>query len=342
MALANPLCILVKGVTILIAKERTIPIKILASEALLKLLPTEFAKRALIEKDLAKRKAGFRGEQATDYFVHQLPDKEYTILHDLRLFNGQDYFQIDTLILSSTFALILEIKNISGTLYFDSKFKQLIRYKDENEDGFLDPISQAERQKRELGVWLRKQDIIIPIEFLVVISNPSSIIKTDTQNYRAFKNVLHAHDLIDRIGKMGMTFTEERLTKREISKLAKILNKSHVPETFNVLDYYKIPAGTLIKGVRCLKCGKSLMKRIYGNWQCTVCKHRDRNAHLQALLDYYYLMGNTITNQQFREFLQLSSADLGQKLLKSLKLPHSGENKGRVYYLDEDLLKKIR
>ncbi|MBY0123818.1 NERD domain-containing protein [Bacillus sp. S/N-304-OC-R1] len=325
----------------MIAKERTIPIKILASEALLRRLPADFVMRPLIEKDLAKRKAGFRGEVATDYYVHKLPKKEFTILHDLRLSNGQDYFQIDTLIISPTFALILEIKNISGTLFFDSKFKQLIRYRNDSEDGFLNPISQADRQKRELLSWLLRYNVSIPIEFLVVISNPSTVIKSDSQNYFAFKNVLHAHGMTERVGKIKASYKKEVLTKREMNKLTKTLFKSHTPETFDVLNHYKISANSLVTGVQCTKCKEARMKRIYGSWQCTVCGHKERGAHKRALLDYYLLLGNKISNQQFRSFLQLSNEDISQKLLKSMELPHSGENKGRVYYLDIGLFQDI-
>ncbi|WNS75007.1 nuclease-related domain-containing protein [Bacillus sp. DTU_2020_1000418_1_SI_GHA_SEK_038] len=167
----------------MIAKERSIPIKVLANEALLRRISPHLEIWQVIEKDLAKRKAGHRGEVATDYYINKLPDKEFTILKGLRIWNGQEYFQIDTLVLSPTFALILETKNISGTLFFDSKFKQLIRYLNDNEDGFLDPITQAERQKREFRNWLHQRNISIPIEYLVVISNPTTVIKTDPKNH---------------------------------------------------------------------------------------------------------------------------------------------------------------
>ncbi|KAB2329093.1 NERD domain-containing protein [Cytobacillus depressus] len=326
----------------MIAKERSIPEKILAKEALLSRLPPNFDYRPLIEKDLAKRKAGYRGEEFTDYYVNKLPHKDFTIIHDLRLHNGQGYFQIDTMIFSSTFALILEIKNISGTLYFDSKFRQLIRYKDDNEDGFLDPITQAERQTRELRKWLQQRNIFLPIEYLVVISNPSTVIKSDPQNFLAFKTVLHSHELLDRIEKLRKSFLKEKLTQKEIKKVAKLLVKSHTPEKSQVLEKYKLSAFSLNTGVQCPKCRVFPMKRIYGTWFCARCKCKDKTAHYKALLDYCLLVESSITNKQFRKFMQLSSQDTAQKLLKSMKLAHSGTNKGRVYYLNLSSLLDIR
>ncbi|WP_082919413.1 nuclease-related domain-containing protein [Cytobacillus oceanisediminis] len=76
-----------------------------------------------------------RGEEAVDYFLKDLP--EFIIVKDTRLSNGNgDFFQIDMLLLCPIFLLILEIKNISGTLYFDPAFNQLKMSKQENERGF--------------------------------------------------------------------------------------------------------------------------------------------------------------------------------------------------------------
>ena len=325
----------------MIAKERTIPLRLIKLEGLLKRLPINHPKRPLIEQDLAKRKAGFSGEKASDYYVHKLPEKDFIIFHDLRLQNGSHFFQIDTLILHPTFALILEIKNIKGTIYFDSTFKQLIRFSDNNEEGFLDPISQADRQKNELRKWLETINISLPMEYLVVISNPSTIIKTNEQNYEAMKRVLHAHKLIDRIATFKKKYNFEGLATSELSKIKRNLIKKHVPEQINILGVYKIPEVDIVTGIQCPSCSSCSMLRQFGTWACPVCKHKDKSAHKLALLDYLLLFNSSISNQQFRDFLRLSSIDTPKYLLKSMDLPYSGLNKGRVYHLDTLLSNEI-
>ncbi|MBU8771105.1 nuclease-related domain-containing protein [Cytobacillus oceanisediminis] len=138
----------------MIIKNRLIPIRIRQNEALIRRIPAAHPQRSTIEGDLAKRRVGYRGEQSLDYYLSHLPDKEFTILHDLRLFNGSTYFQIDTLILSPYFALIIEVKNILGTLLFDETFNQFIRTRNEKEEGFPNPLIQAKRQKTQLKTWL--------------------------------------------------------------------------------------------------------------------------------------------------------------------------------------------
>ncbi|WP_367888742.1 nuclease-related domain-containing protein [Alteribacillus bidgolensis] len=63
-----------------------------------------------MEKDAAKWFAGYKGEQSIDYPLTFLPSNKFYIRHGLRLFDGSHYFQIDTLILSWDFFLILEVK----------------------------------------------------------------------------------------------------------------------------------------------------------------------------------------------------------------------------------------
>lgn len=105
----------VKGMMLLIIKERKKSDFILSMNALLRRLPQSHPKRGLIEGDLAKRKAGVRGEEAVDYFLKDLPG--FILLKDIRHSNGTgDFYQIDVLLMCSNFLLILEIKNISGTI----------------------------------------------------------------------------------------------------------------------------------------------------------------------------------------------------------------------------------
>ncbi|MFX3623267.1 MAG: nuclease-related domain-containing protein [Ectobacillus sp.] len=134
----------------MIVKERKKPVKIQKLEALLRRLPPQHPKQKEIEENLAKSLSGYRGEQSLDYYLSFLPPKQQLILHDLRLKENGRYFQIDTLILTKAFILIIEAKNIAGTIFFDTAFHQLIRTIDGKEEAFPDPIMQITRQKQQL------------------------------------------------------------------------------------------------------------------------------------------------------------------------------------------------
>ncbi len=165
------------GVIKLIVKKREIPDQIRALEAILRRISSNHPKRLMIESDLSKYWAGFNGEQALNYYLSFLDEQEFTIFHDLRLKNGEYYFQIDCLVLTAYFALIVEVKNMTGTLRFEPNFNQLIRSLNDREEGFPNPILQTKRQKLQLEKWLNKQHFLtIPIEILIVSSNSTAVL----------------------------------------------------------------------------------------------------------------------------------------------------------------------
>ncbi|SHT19505.1 Nuclease-related domain [Mycobacteroides abscessus subsp. abscessus] len=267
------------------------------------------------------------------YYLRQLPEKEHFIFHNLRLQERDYYFQIYFLVLTTRLALILETKNIMGKLFFDSGFGQLIRMKDGEENGFQDPLTQARRQQDMLSKWLLKDGgVRVPIEYFVVVSNPSSIIRTDPGKAHLFKRVIHGNKLPERINGLGSKFKLDVLDQRGVKRVCKLLLKSHRPTEYDALGRFGLSPSDISIGVQCGACGKLRMERVYGKWYCADCGNNDANAHMSALKDYFYLIKPTITNQEFRDFMLLESPDVAKRLLNELNLGYSGSNKGRIYY----------
>ncbi|WP_162357091.1 nuclease-related domain-containing protein [Metabacillus mangrovi] len=128
----------------MIAKKRTLPLHLLKIQALLRRLPPSHKQISLITEDMNKSTAGYKGELAADYYLSLFDQPSRYIFHDLRLPHAHTYFQMDTLYLSPSFALIIEVKNISGTLIFEPGLNQMIRSKDGIKTGFADPILQTD------------------------------------------------------------------------------------------------------------------------------------------------------------------------------------------------------
>ncbi|WP_090970907.1 MULTISPECIES: hypothetical protein [unclassified Bacillus (in: firmicutes)] len=59
----------------MIVKNRTIPLRITMLQAILRWLPKNHPKRPSIEAELARREAGFRGEESIDDYLDFLPEK---------------------------------------------------------------------------------------------------------------------------------------------------------------------------------------------------------------------------------------------------------------------------
>ena len=324
-----------KEVIILIKKERKIPIKIKKLEASLRRVPFNHQNRKRIEDALAKSYAGFRGEQSLDYHLTCFSNEEYFIFHDLRLPGIENtYFQIDTLVLSKRFVLILEVKNISGTLFFDQSFRQLIRTTNDKEDGFPDPLLQVRRQKLQVESWLKKHQFQSPpIVAFIVISNPSSIIKTDSHHKELFQTVLHAATLPTKVELLENRYQKEILTTKDLKRISRLLIKQHTQANPDVLKQFQINKSEILPGVHCPDCLMLPLIKKRTGWFCHNCEVTYKNAHIQSLMDYFLLIRPTITNQQFREFLQIQSMSTTTKLLNALNSQHSGRFKDRKYEL---------
>lgn len=320
----------------MIEKELSIPIRILSLEAMKDRIRDTHPKACDIQQELIWRWTGFKGERAVSYYLDFLPDKDYYIFHSLRLPSGKHFFQMDYLLLTARCIIILECKNFYGTLSFDESFNQLIRIANDKEEGFQDPISQVKWHRQQLLNFLRSLQISLPVEYLVVISNPSTIIKTTPQNKLALKKVVHGHSLLERIEEIVGRYQKESVDLKGIRRLSKLLLKHHTQETFDVIKKYGIKKEDIVTGVKCPECQRIPMIRKKGTWFCSSCGCKDKNAHVSALNDYFLIEGPSITNQKFRDFVHLESKDTAKRLFGALNLPFTGTNKGRIYHKPEN------
>ncbi|MGY4688902.1 nuclease-related domain-containing protein [Salibacterium sp. K-3] len=173
----------------MIRKHRTTPDILKKLDILQRRLPDPHPKRDQVKQEARRYGAGYRGEKAIDYHLSFL-HPPYLLLHDLRLSVRSSHFQMDTLLLTPSFSLIIEVKNLTGTLIFDEHRYQMTRTLHGEEEGFPDPRLQVHRHKLQLEEWLKHHSLVLPpIHTLVVISFPTTIIQA------ASTNVIHAAQL---------------------------------------------------------------------------------------------------------------------------------------------------
>jgi hypothetical protein len=325
-----------EGVFKVIRKERKKPIRLRKLEALNDRLSSEHEKRPKLAYEIAKVTAGYRGEQALDYYLRLLPPNKYEIIHDLRLSNNDShFFQIDTLLLTPFIILILEIKNIAGTLYFDQPLHQMTRTINGKEEGFLDPILQVQKQKVQFKAWLDRHKLPeIPILPLVVNTNPSTILKSTNHHFLSNK-VLHAAALENRLEEYEKKYKTEKYTPKDLKRLIRLCLKFHTPQEADILEIFRISESELIRGVKCPSCSNIPMKQKRGMWVCSKCHNSAKDAPILSLNDYCMLISPNISNKQARNFLLINSPSITTKLLSSLNVPFSGTYKNRVYDLSK-------
>ncbi|WP_153125229.1 nuclease-related domain-containing protein [Peribacillus tepidiphilus] len=315
----------------MIVKERKKSLKLLKLEALDRRLSLEHPKKKEVQLELGKASAGYHGECSLDYYISFLANQNLYIFHDLRLSSGTYHFQIDTLMVSPAFMLLLEIKNISGTLSFDHHFNQLIKTIDGEDVVFSDPIQQVKHQKFQLSQWLQKHNLpSLPIEFLVVVSNLSAQIKKVSKS----DAVIRSSQFVEKVQSLYTQYKQNVLQKCELQKLENILLKNDTPYNPDILAHFKINPSDILTGVVCPFCSSIPMIRNKGKWTCPTCNQTSHNAHLDALRDFALLFQPSIQNRQVKEFLHLYSSSGAHKLLSTLHLPYEGTTKARVYSLE--------
>ncbi|MBU9710809.1 NERD domain-containing protein [Evansella tamaricis] len=308
--------------------------KIQKLEVLLSRTPHNLPQRDLLNDILNKELAGYEGELKLEYYLRFLTQDDFLVLNNIRLKDDNGYFQMDAILLTKYFILIMDSKYWTGYITIDSCFKQFIQLNKGRRNVYSDPVLQISLQEKRFKAWLKKMKYpAISIKSLVVFTNRNVVLETPPANYPFLNRLLKAPEILSKIDSLLFTYEMEIYTSKDLNKLSKLLCKYNVPEDPDYLNQFQIPNKSIIKGVKCNNCESFSMKRFNGIWVCPKCNHKSSDAHLEAIRDFSLLYGREITNGQLREFLHLPSRSVAQKILASMRLPSTGQRKYTIYYL---------
>lgn len=320
----------------LIGKLRSIPLKILILRALLRRLPKNHPKRKQIKEELSGREAGYQSEEYLDSLIQELLGSKFILFHDLNFTEGTSTYQIDNLLISPQLALIIEVKNMTGVLTFDSVNDQFYQTIGDKIKGYPDPVTQVQRHQSYINKLLKENNLPpVPVDYLIVINNSNAVLVFKGTSPEVKQRICKSHSFHKRAPQFEKIYTEIFLTSKELRRLSKLLLKKNTPPTNYILEKYEIKVSDLLIGVQCPNCWFLPIIRSKKQWYCPSCKKYSYNAHILALQDYFLLFNTKISNQQFREFSGISSPDTSGRILRSMNLKSSGTNKGRFYYTDK-------
>lgn len=306
---------------------------LLSHEALFRMLKEEYRNDQRIISEYRKQKAGYDGERNVDYKLSTFPQKNILNLKGLRLLNSPHHFQIDTLILTRKLIYLLEVKNFQGILHYDSKQRQLTQEVNGKTSAHKDPILQAEAQKEHLQEYLHNIGIFdIPIETLVVAAYPTTIINNVHQEQWVYDKLIHNETLHHHLHRLSDLYSSEVMTHSMIHKLGKKLLQEDRPLRTNIMDSYGLNKNHFIRGVSCSQCQSYPMIRKNRKWICPKCTHENLDGHERVILDSFLLFGDTMTNKQCQELLNISSPKTAYSILNKMDLESTGKNKGRKYH----------
>lgn len=323
-------------VDILIVKQLTEPILLVKTDALNARLPPNHPMKENINHDARILRAGYNGEKSLSFTLSLISNSSNHIFHYLRIPDQYGHFQLDVFILTRLYGVIIEVKNIYGTVSFDD-MGQMIRTANEIEEGFHNPIEQIAVQEYRLRKWLKqKRYSNFPIEKIVVFSNSNTILRNFTNDRTLHEKVIHEAQLLSKLGKIANKYEKPSLTTRQWKRLTEKFLEAHTEQKIDILNKYGIHKNQLLKGVFCQSCKLPSMVRIHGSWKCAQCGEMSPDAHMAAFRDYYLLNGNVVSNREAREFLNVSSPDIVKQLLQNGPFEKLGNGSATKYVLNVD------
>lgn len=273
--------------------------------------------------------AGIGGEQQVAEVLQRytFPFKN-SILHDLSL-SSETYFQIDHFLKTPHYGVVLETKNLAGSLDFRDSPPQLIQKREDGQIKYYEsPVVQLERNMELMSAWLSQRKIDLPLYGAIVLAYPKQHVEIPPADTKIlFPNLIPPFIKgLPQQGKGLNTSTFNWLS----SELLKC-HQTYIPKP--VCESYQIPIGDIQPGVRCASCGKLGMIKVPRTWHCQFCKVNNHLAHRGALVDWFLVVKRTITNRECRWFLGVD-IHTATRILQSLPLQTKGTFRNRIYFMD--------
>ncbi|QCR31365.1 hypothetical protein [Lysinibacillus sp. SGAir0095] len=168
----------------------------------------------------------------------------------------------------------------------------------------------------------------MPVETSIIIVSDYTIIGAIPKGHSIF----HASGLQTELEKLFNKHREPNISLNQFEMLKTDLMNHHQRKDWKA----KVNPTKLRKGVLCKKCDyKNVMRFEYGSFKCERCGMKNKDAHLEALSDYRYLISEWITNRELREFLGIDSQFAAHRILKKLDWEYIGTYKNRKYKIPD-------
>lgn len=300
-----------------------------ALEALISRLPAQHSYQKFLEVELHRVSAGKRGEEKLLRKLAEFTWKEtHLILPDVSLSRDNMKIQMDSLLLTNSYAIIIESKNIHGKIHFELLTGEFYRYDNDGKKMIMeDPAIQLKRNMRFFNDWLNSKNLDLVVKGLVVFTSKECEFISKPQKIPVCKTY-QLHDYL-----YSMLEAPSRQSSVNLKKLKKLIESQQTPyKRIPLCDYYRIDPSILIKGIRCGGCGSfgsGTLKRVY--WYCNNCGKADAYAINNTVKEYFSLVSHTISNSELRKFSLLESRHAASRILMKYDMEKSGEQKVRKY-----------
>ncbi|WP_297522903.1 NERD domain-containing protein [uncultured Clostridium sp.] len=200
-------------------------------------------KKKIINEDIIRVKIGIQGEKNVAYELKNsyIP---MICLHDIRIEHEGNIAQLDFVLVTEKFIMVLETKKLNGDIDINEVGEFTRKFKNANgkvykEEGIYSPIAQNDRHIRILEDYLKKHKIIrrVPIYSAVVIASSRSIINREKAP-ATIKNIIFKYDQLTHMinKKLESIDKDSKMFESRMIEIAKFLVDNNVEIKY---DYYK-------------------------------------------------------------------------------------------------------
>lgn len=204
------------------------------------------SKKKLIDRDIVLLKAGLSGEKNVYYELKNsfIP---MICLHDIRIAEADYVAQLDFVVITHKYIMILETKKLNGDIYINESgdFIRSIKNNYGNvikKEGIYSPIAQNDRHVRILREILRNNGKIknMPVISGVVIANPISIVNK-TRASRKIKDEIFRHDQVTEVlNKKLKLYGDGEMFEDRMKAVAEFLVNNNKSIRFNYEAKYSL------------------------------------------------------------------------------------------------------
>lgn len=178
----------------------------------------------IIDRDIAFLKAGIQGEKNVYYELRNsfIP---MICLHDIRIEDGDYIAQLDFIVITAQFIMILETKKLNGDIYINESGDFIRHIKNRSgrvikKEGIYSPVAQNDRHVRIVKNLLMNKGIIktLPVISGVVIANEKSIVNKTKAPNKIKHEIFRVDQLTDNINKQIKYYKKDRTLFEDIMK----------------------------------------------------------------------------------------------------------------------------
>ena len=311
--------------------KRSTPALLKGIPRLIARIPPDHRKVQYLKEQLYRISAGYSGECNVDSYIERtwFPDST-KVFTDVQLRISPKFtFQIDTLIITERYVLIVEVKNIKGTIRFVQNPPHLEQVLETGDEAVIDcPVYQVESNKLNLDEWFLQRGINLKTYGLVVLANPNTKVKDVPQDFP----IIYKKQIPFYL--QSFIPPDTVLTPAQINEISiKIDKEQQEFNPFPLCSHFNIAHQDLRTGFVCHFCNQLLQRKSLRTWFCTGCEKDFKNPYEKGINDWFMLVKNSITNEECRKFLNLKDSNAARYVLSSSLLVKKGKSTKTFYIM---------